>query len=153
MHRDTAEVVQENLNAIGNHITLALPDWATRVSLGNQARFQFAVNGTVGLTNDPDFLTAFFSSGAPSYYGAAVGYSDPAIDRLLNEADATSDQGRRRQLYGQLQRLALADSPYTFLTWREQGYAYSKAVGGFTNLPGFLTFWSGYSLEDTVVTR
>ena len=64
-----------------------------------------------------------------------------------------SNQARRRQLYGQAQQLALADSPYTFLTWREQGYAYSKAVSGFTNLPGFLTFWSGYSLEDTTVSR
>jgi len=153
MHKDTAQVVQQDLNAIGNHITLALPDWATRVSLGYQGRFQFAVNGTVGLTNDPDFLTVFLSSGAPAYYGSAVGYSDPDVDRLLQAAEVMSVEARRRQLYGQMQQLALADSPYTFLTWREQGYAYSKTVSGFTNLPGFLTFWSGYSLEDTTVTR
>ncbi len=152
MHKDTAQVVQQNLNAIGNHVTLSLPDWPTRVSQGNDARYQFAVMGTAGDYNDPDFLTAFFHSG-PVNYASAPGYANPKMDRLLDDARATVNEARRKVLYSQIEQLALSESPYIFLTWREQGYAYKKGVAGFRNLPGFLTFNSGLTLEDTTITR
>lgn len=148
MHKDTAEVVQQDLNAIGNHVTLALPDWPTRVSLGNEGRYQFAVHGTAGDLNDPDFLSAYLHSG-PLNYLVAPGYSNPTIDQLLDQARATLDTGKRRALYERIQKLALDDSAYVFLSWREQGYAYTKELSGFRNLPGFLTFYSGYTLEET----
>src|SRR4051812_10915554 len=45
MHKDSSEVVQQNLAAIGINAELNLPDWATRVSLGNQGRFDLGVMG------------------------------------------------------------------------------------------------------------
>ncbi len=36
MHKDTAEVVQQHLAEIGIQAELVLPDWATRVTLGNR---------------------------------------------------------------------------------------------------------------------
>jgi peptide/nickel transport system substrate-binding protein len=152
MHKDTAEVVQQDLNALGNRITLNLPDWATRVSLGAEGRYQFAVHGTVGDYNDPDFLSLHFHSG-PLTYLAAPGYADPKMDQLLDQARATLDTARRKALYAEVQRLALEASPYIFLTWREQGYAYKKGLAGFRNLPGFLTFYSGDTLEETTLGR
>ena len=151
MHKDTAQVVQANLNEIGNHVTLSLPDWPTRVSLGNQGRYQFAVMGTAGDYNDPDFLTGLFHSG-PTYYADAAGYSDTAIDRLLDLGRAAPER-ERKAVYIRIQQKALSESPYIFLTWREQGYAYRKGVDGFRNLPGFLSFYSGYTLENTTVTK
>lgn len=151
MHKDTAQVVQQDLNEIGNHVTLSLPDWATRVSLGNQGRYQFAVSGTTGDYNDPDFLTGLFHSG-PTYYNNAAGFSDTAIDRLLDLGRAAPER-ERKAVYNRIQEKALSESPYIFLTWREQGYAYRKGLDGFRNLPGFLTFDSGYTLEDAAITR
>ena len=148
MHKDTAEVVQQDLNALGNHVTLSLPDWPTRVSVGNEGRYQFAVHGTAGDLNDPDFLSAYLHSG-PLNYLVAPGYTNPTIDQLLDQARATLDAGKRKALYERIQKLALDDSAYVFLSWREQGYAYTKELSGFRNLPGFLTFFSGYTLEDT----
>ncbi len=148
MHKDTAEVVQHDLNALGNHVTLSLPDWPTRVSLGNEGRYQFAVHGTAGDLNDPDFLSAFLHSG-PLNYLVAPGYSNPTIDQLLDQARATLDVSKRKALYERIQKLALDDSAYVFLSWREQGYAYTQDLSGFRNLPGFLTFYSGYTLEET----
>ncbi|HTD47355.1 MAG TPA: ABC transporter substrate-binding protein [bacterium] len=148
MHKDTAEVVQQDLNALGNHITLSLPDWPTRVSLGSEGRYQFAVHGTAGDLNDPDFLSAYFHSG-PLNYLVAPGYANPTLDQLLDQARATLDVSKRKALYNRIQKAALDDSAYIFLTWREQGYAYKKSLSGFRNLPGFLTFYSGYTLEET----
>ena len=153
-YKDTAEVVQQDLDAIGCKITLALPDWATRVSQGIQGQYQFALNGTVGDDNDPSFLDKLFHS-APTYtyYGYSIGYKDPTVDTLLNQADGETNTAARKKLYQQAEALMASDSPYTFLSWREQGYAYQKGVKGFVNLPGFLTFMSGYTLEDTTVTQ
>ena len=36
MHKDTATLVQQNLAEIGIQAELVLPDWATRVTLGNR---------------------------------------------------------------------------------------------------------------------
>ncbi len=46
MHKDTAEVIQQNLAALGIKVELRLPDWATRVAQGNRGQFDMAVQGT-----------------------------------------------------------------------------------------------------------
>ena len=38
-----------------------------------------------------------------------------------------------------------------YLAWRAQGYAMARDVQGFKNLPGALTFYSGFTLEDTSI--
>ncbi|MEZ5836275.1 MAG: ABC transporter substrate-binding protein [Geminicoccaceae bacterium] len=50
MHKDTAEVCQQHLAAVGIRAKLNLPDWATRVDLGNQGQYDIAVMGTAGIS-------------------------------------------------------------------------------------------------------
>ena len=45
MHKETAEVVQQNLAAIGIQAELNLPDWATRVPLGNRGQYDIGGDG------------------------------------------------------------------------------------------------------------
>jgi ABC-type transport system substrate-binding protein len=45
MHKSTAEVVQQNLAAIGIQAELKLPDWATYTTLATRGQYQFAVAG------------------------------------------------------------------------------------------------------------
>ena len=54
MHKDTAEVVQQHLAEIGIQAELKLPDWATRVTLGNRGQYEIAVMGSSARANDPD---------------------------------------------------------------------------------------------------
>lgn len=151
MHKDTAEVVQQSLAAVGIQVELRLPDWGTRVTLGNRGQYDFAINGTVGDFNDPDALTTFLAGGQTASYNRSFGYGNPRIDELLAKGRAELDQDRRRQIYRQLERLALDDAALVGLAWRSQGYATQKNARGFKNLPGFLTFYSGITIEDTEV--
>jgi peptide/nickel transport system substrate-binding protein len=151
MHKDTAEVVQQSLAAVGIQVDLRLPDWATRVTLGNRGQYDFAVNGTVGDFNDPDALTSFLGGGQTASYNRSFGYGNPRIDELLARGRAELDLEKRKQIYRQMARLALEDAPLVGLAWRSQGYAMQKGVKGFKNLPGFLTFYSGVTLEDAEV--
>ena len=148
MHKDTAEVVQQSLAAVGIQVELQLPEWATRVTLGNRGQYDFAVNGTVGDFNDPDSLTAFLAGGLSPSYNRSFGYGNPRVDELLAKGRAELDREKRKQIYRRVQALALEDAPLVGLTWRSQGYAMQRGVKGFKNLPGFLTFYSGTTLED-----
>src|SRR3546814_15297433 len=57
MHKDTAEVVQKHLMVVGINAQLNLPDWATRVTLGNKGQYDLAVLGTAADSHDPDGLS------------------------------------------------------------------------------------------------
>ena len=61
MHKDTATVVQQNLAAVGIQAELVLPDWSTRVTLGNRGQYELAVMGSASEYNDPDGLAPFLA--------------------------------------------------------------------------------------------
>lgn len=151
MHKDTAEIVQQNLAAIGVQVELALPDWATRVSLGNRGQYQFAVGGTTADSNDPDGLAAIVDSSLGPSAARSYKLDTPEISKLFAQGRAEFDEAKRRDIYLELQRRAIEQTPIIGLAWRAQGYAMRREVSGFANLPGALTFFSGLSLEATSV--
>lgn len=151
MHKDTAEIVQQNLAAIGVQVELALPDWATRISLGNRGQYQFAVNGSTADSNDPDGLTALIDSTLGPAAARSYDLKDDAIAKTLAAGRAEFDPAKRGAIYTDLQKLILAQTPIVALAWRAQGYAMAADVKGFTNMPGALTFFSGTTLEETTL--
>ncbi len=68
MHKDTATVIQQHLAEVGIGVELVLPDWATRVSLGNRGQYEFAVMGSAAESNDPDGLTPFLAGNLAASY-------------------------------------------------------------------------------------
>jgi len=149
MHKDTAEVVQQSLAGVGINVTLNLPDWATRVSLGNRGQYDFAVMGSAGDFNDPDALSNFIDGSLGDSYVRSHGLSNPQLTALLAEGRQEINPAKRKVIYDKVQELALEVAPIVPLNWRAQGYATRKPVAGFKNMPGFLTFYSGYTLETT----
>lgn len=148
MHKDSAEVIQQNLKPLGIDVTLAVPDWASRVNLGNRGQYEFAVNGTAGDFNDPDALTSLLAGGQTGSYARSFGYSNPKVDELLDKGRAEFDLEKRKAIYRELETVALQDAAFVGLAWRSQGYGLKKSGKGFKNLPGALTFFSGITLED-----
>ena len=149
MIKSTAEVVQNNLAAVGIQAELVLPDWATRITLGNRGQYDIAVNGTTNESNDPDGISSTIGTNLPPSYTRAWGLSLPKLDALLAEGRRTFDPARRRAIYAELDAYALEQVPIAGLAWRDQGYAMRAGVRGFTNMPGALTFYSGGTLETT----
>jgi peptide/nickel transport system substrate-binding protein len=149
MHKMTAEVVQQDLAAIGIQAQLNLPDWPARVTLGNRGQYELAVMGTALDTNDPDSLTTLIDGTLPPSYGRSFDLVVPGLHDLLGAGRAEYDQAKRKAIYDKVQQLAVEQAPIVGLAWRSQAYAMAKDVTGFTNLPGALTFYSGYTLETT----
>lgn len=148
-HNDTAIVVQQNLAAVGINANMRLPDWASRVSLGNEGKYHLAVQGTSGAYNDPDAVTAYIGGGQPASYTRPFGYENAELDRFLDEGRREMDTAKRAAIYAKVERLAIADVPIIPLIWRPQVWGVRNAVKGFTPLPGFLSFQSALKLEET----
>ncbi len=147
MIKSTAEVLQSHLAEVGIRAELVLPDWATRITLGNRGQYDIAVNGTTSESNDPDGISNTIGTDLPPSYTRAYGLSLPRLDALLAEGRRTFALDRRRAIYAELEELALQEVPIAGLAWRDQGYAMARDLQGFTNMPGALTFYSARTLE------
>ncbi|MEL6236547.1 MAG: ABC transporter substrate-binding protein [Pseudomonadota bacterium] len=152
MHQDTAAVCQQYLQAVGINATFNLPDWATRVDLGNKGQYDIAVMGTAGQYNDPDALANFVDGRRGASFVRSHGFSDDALNALLDEGAAEIDLAKRKAIYDAWQARALELAPIVGINWRAQGYAWQKPVAGFANIPGFLTFYSGSMIEEAFVS-
>jgi len=147
MHKDTAAVTQQYLAAVGIQAELVLPDWATRVTLGNRGQFEFAVGGSASDSNDPDGLSSFLDGRLAPSYIRSYALDIPELDKLIDAGRAEFDAAKRRAIYTELQKVYLEQAPVVGLCFRAQGYAMSRQVRDFHNMPGALTFYSGTTFE------
>jgi len=62
-------------------------------------------------------------------------YSNPELDRLVEDGDLTLDGAQRRAIYAQVQQLAADDLPYVSLWWQDNVAVMSRRLQGFTPFP------------------
>jgi peptide/nickel transport system substrate-binding protein len=151
MHKDTAEVVQQHLAAIGIQAELRLPDWSTRVRLGTTGQYEIAIHGVSADNNDPDGLTVVMDTTLSPTHGRSFQLAAPRTAELLAKGREEFDNARRVAIYHDMQRAALEEVPLVGLAWRAQGYGMKRNVTGFANLPGALTTSSGFMLAETMI--
>ncbi|WP_137178772.1 ABC transporter substrate-binding protein [Roseomonas sp. AR75] len=147
MHKDSAEVAQQYLAAIGIQAELRVVDWSTRTSLGIRGQYDLAVHGVSADFNDPDGLTVVLDTSLSAAHGRSFGLRTPRTTELLRKGREEFDQAKRVEIYKDMQRAALEEVPIVGLAWREQGYAFTRRVTGFNILPGSLALSSGVNLE------
>lgn len=149
MHKNTAEVAQQYLAAIGIQCELQLPEWTTRVSRGDRGEYDIAIHGVAADNNDPDGLTALLDTSLTPSQSRSYGVKAPRTADALARGRAEYDLQKRVRIYQEMQAAALEECPMIGLCWRSQGYGMSRRVTGFTNLPGALSTSSGGTLETT----
>ncbi|MDD2725577.1 MAG: ABC transporter substrate-binding protein [Methylovulum sp.] len=76
---------------------------------------------TLGWTSgiETDLYQMFHSIQAASKGDNFVGYKNPVLDKLIDEARRTVDEGKRMPLWQQAERIIYEDQPYTFLMRRK----------------------------------
>jgi peptide/nickel transport system substrate-binding protein len=112
-----ASVIQQNLSAVGIDLDVRSYEFATLYADVLSGNFQlFTLQWTGGSVADPDILRRVFHSNQVPPDGFNRGrFSNPRVDRLLDEATMTTDERLRRRLYGDAQRLIAEDVPYISL--------------------------------------
>jgi peptide/nickel transport system substrate-binding protein len=148
MHKDSAEVTQQYLAAIGIRAELRVVDWSTRVSQGIRGQYDLAIHGVSADFNDPDGLTVVLDTSLSDAHGRSFRLSTPRTVAKLAEGRREFDARRRVEIYKEMQRAAIEEVPIVGLAWREQGYALDRRLTGFDILPGALSLSSGVMLEN-----
>ncbi|WP_053387791.1 ABC transporter substrate-binding protein [Leucobacter japonicus] len=145
--QDNALSVQEDLKAIGIDVTLDAPDWSTRVSQGNEGKYDIAVSGDSGAVADPSYLINWVTDDRT--YNVSWGYKNDEIADLIGQGLQATDDAAKHDIYQKIGKIWAEDVPFASLNTRAQAYGYNDQVQGFSNLPGTLTFYSGYMLANT----
>lgn len=132
LSRKVNQLVAEQLGAVGLQVTLA----PVAASESYARVVQRAINFTpISWTQraDPDglFYILFHSRG----FANTTGYSNPEVDRLLDEARRIQDRPARAHLYAAAKEQIQRDLPYIFLYFSAEFSAASRRINGVVTMP------------------
>ncbi|MEI6667334.1 MAG: ABC transporter substrate-binding protein [Acidobacteriota bacterium] len=117
-NRLQSSVIQQNLRHVGIALDVRAYEFATLYADVLRGSFQLFTLQWVGVS-DPDMLRRVFHSKQMPPVGFNRGfYSNPAVDALIDQATGSTDQVRRRALYGDVQRLVAEEAPYVSLWYK-----------------------------------
>lgn len=141
-----AQVIQEQLRAIGVNATLENIEWGTYINRWVARDFDTMIELRGG-DPDPDrFLyRTFHSTGAVNNFL----FKDSAIDRLLERGRVNVDPDRRKAVYDELQRALIEAAPAVFLYVPME----TQVLQGYVR--GFKIIGNGalYYLEEATIER
>jgi peptide/nickel transport system substrate-binding protein len=81
-------------------------------------------------TPDPGYSTAlYFSSKSFVDYS---NYSNPEVDKLIQEGMETLDDPRRKTIYTQVQKIVMEEAPWGFMVYPKYALGRKKGLKGFT---------------------
>ncbi|GGK22044.1 ABC transporter substrate-binding protein [Salinarimonas ramus] len=133
--------IQADLEEVGLDVEIETYEWNTflaQVNPGLEGKANMAQ--MAWMTNDPDTLPylALRSEAMPDNGGFNSGYySNPEVDRLLQEARTATDQEERARLYKEMQEIVHEDAPWAFVANWKQNAVTSAAVDDFALQPSF----------------
>lgn len=139
-----AEVVQAMASEVGINMKIRVTEFATSLKQAEQGNYQAFMLAWSGRT-DPDGNTyIFFKTGAPQNY---MGYKNPEVDKLLDEARVPSDFAARKAIYEKVTKFALEDVPKIYLYHRRILIAHTAKLEGYTQMPDGLVRVVGLTLK------
>jgi len=141
VHLDVAQAIATQLKQLGIGVDLRVIEAPALYQKRVTGDYMMLMDGLGLPWNDPDAYYDFFHSGA-SGYAAGVRFKDARLDALLEEGRATSDRGRRKAIYADVERLLARDAPWLFGVWRPEAEAARSTVQGFVRMPDGLGSYS-----------
>ncbi|WP_298431714.1 peptide-binding protein [Geobacter sp.] len=111
----TAQIIQRRLRTVGIEVKIRVLEWASFLTNFIDKRNFEAVILAWTIPQDPDIFDIWDSSKTGPKELNFISYSNPEVDRLLEEGRRTFDQEKRRRCYWRIQEILAWDQPYTFL--------------------------------------
>ena len=135
---DLAQLLKQQLEKTGMfQVEIKSSEWATYVKQLREGQMMLSLLGWYPDYIDPDdFLTPFLHSGANKWTGS--GYSNPEVDKLLDQAVTLTDQQKRAELYKKVQEILAEDVPIVPLLQGKLYVVTQKNVGGVEVGPSML---------------
>ena len=112
-----AAILQQQMRASGIDLRLRQNEFGTFYADVTSGAFQMYALRWLGANEDPDFFRyAYSTASAPPHGGNRGRYSNPEVDRLIEQGATELDQTKRRAIYLRLQQILSRDEP-TLVLW------------------------------------
>jgi len=126
-----ATVIQSQLAEAGIEVDLRSYDWATVYGDIKAGRFQMYSLAWVGVKTPDIFRYVFHSDSVPPNGANRGRFKNAEVDRLIEQAERETDEGRQADLYRQLQALLLQELPYVPLWYESQIFVRRSDIQGY----------------------
>ncbi len=131
-----AAVLQQQLRDVGIALDIRTYEFATFLADVTSGAFQVYSLRWIGGNEDPDiFDTVFHSRNFPPAGRNRGFYSNPQVDRLIDEARRETDQNVRKRLYAEIQEILARDVPYVNLWYFDNVLVHTRRVRNVTLNP------------------
>ena len=131
-HVSTAEIIAENLKAVGIDAKLELVEWSTWLSECYQGRkYQATVVGVDGKLSPSDWFAKYASTDAKNF----MNYKSEEFDKLFNEAYATVDADKKAELYKEAEMVLAQDAVNVFIEDPADFVAVNSKLAGYQFYP------------------
>jgi peptide/nickel transport system substrate-binding protein len=113
--KKAATIIQRDLKKVGIQTEIRVVEWAAFLkNFIDERKFEAIVMGwSIGV--GPDQYVIWHSSQTKKHQLNFISYSNPEVDRLLEEGVSTYDRAERKKFYDKFQEHIAEDQPYTFL--------------------------------------
>ncbi|MBW7457559.1 peptide ABC transporter substrate-binding protein, partial [Paenibacillus sepulcri] len=130
--QQTAQMIQNMLKPAGIEVKLEKVEVAALDEQTKSGNFEAALAYWSG-RQDPDqsIYDWVYSTGTMN----SSHYSNPDVDKMLDEARVETDNTKRKAIYDQVMKIIQEDIPYVYLYHGNNTLGVSKAVKGFTYIP------------------
>lgn len=141
--RTPAEVIQAQLAKIGIKVNIQAEEWSVYLPNFVSKKFVSTIIGESGQGDPDDFLyNVFHTKGNGNF----MNFSDPTLDKMLEQGREVSDQDDRKALYDRAQERILQLVPMVPLFHSAQYEGLATYVKGFEHYPntsylGLRTTW------------
>ncbi|MDP9393623.1 MAG: ABC transporter substrate-binding protein [Actinomycetota bacterium] len=127
-----AQVMSSQFKEVGITTKIRTLDFAAWLDEQGKGNFDVFMLGWLGNIDPDDFYYAQHRTGANFNFQK---YSNPQVDRLLDQARRETDEGKRKQLYDQAVKQIVDDASYVYLYNPDVVQAWRKDVQGYQARP------------------
>ena len=144
VHSKGAEVIQELLGRIDVQVDVDIVERAVLFELAGQEEYEI-LSPWVGLAafGEPEhFLSTVWSKDATiGVTGRVAGYTNPRVDQLFEQLQATVELDERAEITQQIDRILLEDMPANFLGWLSKRETVNPRVRDYHGKDSFHPIW------------
>jgi len=130
VRRDTAVILQDQLKQIGIDLAIETVEWGA--FLDGTADHEMYLLGWGTVTRDPDYgMYELISTSTMGAAGNRSFYSNPTVDKLLEEGKTELDPEKRKAIYKEIQEIIRKDIPMYMIIYPLQNVVTQKNIKNF----------------------
>ncbi len=138
-----ATALQEYWSEVGVEAEIQTAEWTQYRADRRADKFQCSLSGWQGDNGDPDNFLFSLLAGASKGAGNTTFYDNPEVNRLLEEAQRTTEQEARKVIYQQAEQIIVDDAPWVFLGYQKHQVVTRAEITDFQLQPTYIYYFAG----------